>query len=229
MECRCNPLLPLELTGTHQNSRVRGVLKPTGLPSSRKDRMYPVMLDVRGRDVLVVGAGPVATQKARGLIDEGAHVTVVAPEVSDTMLALAPQAIHTRAYETTDLDGRWLVFAATGDPELQQRIHDEATQRRLWVNCADEPSRCSFILTAVHRTGPITLSVSTGGTSPALAGWLRTRLAKAIPANIEAVVTELQVRRRALQDAGTSTEAVDWNPIIDELFEGDGRRGPQQG
>lgn len=175
------------------------------------------MLDVSGRDVLVVGAGPVATQKARGLISEGARVTVVAPEIGEAMRDLRPHAIHTRTFQSSDLDDRWLVFAATGNPALQQRIHDEATQRRLWVNCADEPSRCSFVLTAVHRTGPITVSVSTGGASPALAGWLRTRLAQAIPDNIEAVVAELQSRRRTMQANGMSTEAIDWNPIIDEL------------
>ncbi len=177
------------------------------------------MLDVNGRDVLVVGAGPVATQKAQGLIAGGARVSVVAREVTDAMRELRPSTINQRTYESSDLDGCWLVFAATGDPTLQQRIHDEATNRRLWVNCADEPSRCSFILTAVHRTGPITLSVSTGGASPALARWLRTRLADAIPANIDAVIAELRVRRKAFQDSGESTESIDWKPIIDELVE----------
>jgi precorrin-2 dehydrogenase / sirohydrochlorin ferrochelatase len=180
--------------------------------------MYPVMLDVTGRDVLVVGAGPVATQKARGLINEGAVVTVVAIDLIGDMLALKPTVIHQRAYESSDLDNRWLVFAATGDADLNQRIHDEATARKIWVNCADEPSRCSFILTAVHRVGPITMSVSTGGASPALAGWLRTRMANSLPANIESVVTELQRQRREIQARGESTEAIDWRPIIDELI-----------
>jgi precorrin-2 dehydrogenase / sirohydrochlorin ferrochelatase len=181
--------------------------------------MYPVMLDVQGRDVLVVGAGPVATQKARGLINEGAIVTVIAPDLVDAMRELAPAHIYQRAYETSDLDGRWLVFAATGDARVNQQIHDEATERKIWVNCADEPARCSFILTAVHRVGPITMSVSTGGASPALAGWLRTRLAAAIPANIEEVVTELQRQRKEIQARGESTEAIDWRPIIAELVE----------
>jgi precorrin-2 dehydrogenase / sirohydrochlorin ferrochelatase len=181
--------------------------------------MYPVMLDVTGRDVLVVGAGPVATQKARGLINEGAAVTIVALDLVDDMRALSPNIIHERAYETSDLENRWLVFAATGDAELNQRIHDEATARKIWVNCADEPSRCSFILTAVHRIGPITMSVSTGGASPALAGWLRTRMANSLPANIESVATELERQRREIQARGQSTEAIDWRPIIDELVE----------
>jgi precorrin-2 dehydrogenase / sirohydrochlorin ferrochelatase len=179
--------------------------------------LYPVMLDVTGRDVLVVGAGPVATQKARGLINDGAVVTVVALDLIDDMRTLAPSVIHQRAYESTDLENRWLVFAATGDAELNQRIHDEATERKIWVNCADEPARCSFILTAVHRVGPITMSVSTGGASPALAGWLRTRMANALPTNIESVVSELQRQRREMQARGESTEAIDWRPIIDEL------------
>jgi precorrin-2 dehydrogenase / sirohydrochlorin ferrochelatase len=189
--------------------------------------MYPVMLDVLGRNILVVGAGPVATQKARGLINEGAIVTVVALDIIEDMRALKPGVIHERAYETIDLEDRWLVFAATGDAELNQRIHDEATARKIWVNCADEPARCSFILTAVHRVGPITMSVSTGGASPALAGWLRTRMANSLPANIESVAIELQRQRREIQSRGESTEAIDWRPIIDELVErAERREGP---
>ena len=179
--------------------------------------MYPVMLDVRGRDVLIVGAGPVATSKARGLVEEGARVTVVAIDILDAMRSLGPTAIHQRAYKIEDLDGRWLVFAATGDPVLQQRIYDEAIAKKIWVNCADEPDRCAFILTAVHREGPITISVSTDGASPALAGWLRTRLAAALPNNMTGVAEELQRRRREVQADGRSTEAIDWKPIIDEL------------
>lgn len=176
------------------------------------------MLDVRERDVLVVGAGPVGRQKIGGLHSEGAHVTVVAPDISPDVVALHGISIIRRAFEVSDLDGRWLVFAATGDPALQQLIHDEATARRIWVNCADEPSRCTFILPAVHREGPITISVSTGGLSPALAGWLRTRLADALPPDVGALANELRVRRTAMKDTGASTESVDWKPIIEDIL-----------
>jgi siroheme synthase-like protein len=176
------------------------------------------MLEVRDRDVLVVGAGPIGTQKARGLHAQGAHVTVVAPEISPEIDAMNGLVLLRRAYRVEDLDRRWLVIAATGDPDLQQRIHDEATERRIWVNCADEPSRCSFILPAVHRQGAVTVSVSTGGASPALAGWLRDLLARALPPDLDGLVTELQLRRAAVKGAGDSTESIAWRPIIEEIL-----------
>jgi precorrin-2 dehydrogenase / sirohydrochlorin ferrochelatase len=178
---------------------------------------YPVMMDLTGKSVLVVGAGPVATQKARGLVGQGALVTVVSPEVSDGMRQLGVSEILQRAYESSDLDGRWLVFAATGDAVVNQRVFDEATTRRLWVNCADEPDRCAFILTAVHRDGPITVSVSTGGASPALAGWLRDRIASLLPTGLAAVATELRHQRDALHASGQTTEGRSWRPIIEQL------------
>lgn len=184
---------------------------------------YPVMLDVRGRSVLVVGAGPVATQKASGLVEQGALVTVVAPEVTEAMSKLGVAEILARPFESSDLEGRWLVYAATGDTAVNQRVFDEATARRLWVNCADEPTRCAFILTAVHREGPITVSVSTGGASPALAGWLRDRFAAAMPAGIVAVAASLRRKRDELHERGESTEGRSWRPLIEELVDAQAR------
>lgn len=180
--------------------------------------VYPVMLEVRDRDVLVVGAGLIGMHKASGLHAQGARVTVVAPEMSSEICELTNVVLVRRAYRSEDLDGRWLVIAATGEPDVQQRIHDEATSRRIWVNCADEPSRCSFILPAVHCQGAVTVSVSTGGASPALAGWLRDLLAQALPPDLDGLVAELQRRRAAVKAEGNPTESVAWRPIIEEIL-----------
>lgn len=182
--------------------------------------MYPVMLDLRGRSVLVVGAGPVATRKVEGLIEEGAVVTVVAPDICDEMEALERRGLISvlrRGYETSDLDNRWLVVTATANKPVQQQVFDEGESRRVWVNAADDPERCAFILPAVLREGPVTISVSTGGASPALAGWLRNRMRSALPANLTTIVEELAARRRAIKGRGESTEALDWMPIIEEV------------
>lgn len=182
--------------------------------------MYPVMLDLRGRSVLVVGAGPVATRKVEGLIAEGALVTVVAPDVCSEMEELVTQGLISvlrRGYETSDLDDRWLVVTATANKPVQQQVFDEGEARGIWVNAADDPDRCAFILPAVLREGPVTISVSTGGASPALAGWLRTRMRSALPANLTAIAEELAGRRRAIKERGESTEALSWLPIIDEV------------
>ena len=175
------------------------------------------MLDVRGRSCLVVGAGPVGTRKAAGLVEEGADVTLVALAFSAAAEALAGVRTERRSYVRADVDGKALVIAATGDPVVNQQVYDDARVAGVWVNCADEPQRCSFILPAVVRRGPVVVSVSTGGASPALAQWLRDRLAAALPSDIEGITAELSRRRRAVQEAGRSTEGMDWTAVIEEL------------
>ncbi len=174
------------------------------------DDGYPIVVRLSGRRVLVVGAGEVALRKVRGLLAAGAVVRVVAPEVVPGFAELDAVHVERRGYDSRDLDDAWLVVAATDDPALQQRIFDEAEAQRILVNAVDDPDRCSFILPAVERRGPVIVAVSTQGRSPALAGHLRDRLAQAIPADIEAVAAELAARRRDIQSAGGSTEDHDW-------------------
>lgn len=186
--------------------------------------MYPVMLDLRGRRVLIVGAGPIATRKAEGVLADGALVRVVAPAVCDEMLALKNAnpntiTIDTRAYEVADLDGAWLVITATNDRTVQQQVYDDAVAACCWVNAADDPDRCAFILPAVHREGPVTVSVSTAGASPALAQALRDRMRACVPSDIAAIADELRERRATIKAAGGSTEAIDWRPIVDGLLD----------
>ena len=125
---------------------------------------YVACLDLKGRSCLVVGDGAMAREKVDGLRASGAIVNVVAPQ----------------DYRTVDLDGNWLVIAATSDDELNRRISAEAKRRRIFCNIADVPDLCSFILPAVHRIDPIAVAVSTGGASPALAQRLRSEIAAVV-------------------------------------------------
>ena len=178
------------------------------------------MLDVRDRPCLVVGAGPVGTRKVEGLLAQGALVTVVSPVLSTRVQALREDGqitVGMRPYEPADLNGCWLVIAATGNETVNQSVYNDAQTARVWANCADEPDRCAFILPAVHRDGQITISVSTGGASPSLAKWLRDRLADALPSDADGLAVALAERRRQVQADGGSTEDIDWRPIIDEL------------
>jgi uroporphyrin-III C-methyltransferase/precorrin-2 dehydrogenase/sirohydrochlorin ferrochelatase len=111
----------------------------------------------------------------------------------------------------------WLVVTATDDAVVQQAVFDAGTARRIWVNAADDPTRCSFILPAVHRNGSVIVAVSTSGSSPALAGWLRTRLAAALPSRINEIAQSLAGRRAQMRARGESTESFDWRPIIEQL------------
>jgi siroheme synthase-like protein len=140
---------------------------------------YMACLDLGGRSCLVVGGGRVGIEKASGLLECGAGVTVVAPQ-ADPELADLPVEWIRRAYGASDLDGRFLVVAATSNRSVNRRVFADAEARSLFCNVVDTPELCSFILPAVHREGPIALAVSTGGASPALAQHLRERLAEQI-------------------------------------------------
>jgi siroheme synthase-like protein len=178
---------------------------------------YPVSLNVSGHSCLVVGGGKVAARKARSLLDCGATVTVIAAAVSDDMEALVPSlcALEQRDYAKGDASAFRLVVTATGIPEVDGTVYADAEAAGVWANSADDPAHCSFILPAVHRDGAVTVSVSTGGLSPALASWLRTRLAADAGEGLGVLAQLLGEARASLKQAGLSSESVDWTPLLD--------------
>jgi precorrin-2 dehydrogenase/sirohydrochlorin ferrochelatase len=142
-------------------------------------RYYMACLDLRGRGCLVVGGGRVGLEKARGLLDSGARVTVVAPEVEPELLDLPVEWLCER-YTASALEDTWLVVAATPDRGVNREVFDDAEQRGIFCNVVDDPELCSLILPAVHRVDPIAVAVSTGGASPALAQRLRDDIARVV-------------------------------------------------
>ena len=157
-------------------------------------RYYMACLDLTGRSVLVVGGGRVALEKVEGLLDCGASVTVVAPQIVPELEKLPLELIR-RGYRREDLDRRFLVVAATSTTSLNRRVYREAEARALLCNVVDVPELCSFILPAVHRADPIAVAISTGGASPALAQRLRDEVA----AVVRPEHAELAVRLRDLR------------------------------
>src|SRR5579859_253481 len=131
------------------------------------DVLYPVDLVVEGRRCVVVGGGSVAARKVEGLVAAGAEVIVVAPEVHESIRAQHGVVVEQRAYRRGDLDGAWLAIAATDDPEVNGQVHADGEAAHLWVNAVDDPPSCSFTLPAVLRQGPVQVTVSTSGHSPA--------------------------------------------------------------
>jgi siroheme synthase-like protein len=176
--------------------------------------LYPVSLVVAGKECVVVGGGTVATRKVAGLVAAGAKVRVIAPEVCEEIRAMPVEVVQ-RPYQSGDLDVAWLVIAATDDPEINQQVHADGRQARVWVNAADDPDACSFLLPAVVRQGPITVAVSTSGHSPALAGWLKDQIAAQIGPEMALLAELLSEARDELKAAGRSTEDVDWRRALD--------------
>jgi precorrin-2 dehydrogenase / sirohydrochlorin ferrochelatase len=142
-------------------------------------RYYMACIDLTGRSVLVIGGGRVACEKVEGLLGSGARITVVAPQVVPELAALDVTLVR-RGYRTEDLDGHFLVIAATSTTSVNRRVFREAEARAQLCNVVDVPELCSFILPAVHRHDPIAVAVSTGGASPALAQRLRDEIAAVV-------------------------------------------------
>ena len=149
------------------------------MSAGSRPHYYPVLLDLRGRRAIVVGGGTIAEGKVAPLVDAGAVVTVVAPEITPGLAALARDGRFThsaRSYAAGDLEDAYLAIAATDDPEVNHAVHAEAEAKGVLVNVVDDPEYCGFILPSILRRGDLVVSVSTSGNAPALAVRVRERL-----------------------------------------------------
>lgn len=203
------------VTGACGDATPQGAAPGGGSASSR--RFFPVSLDVSGRRCLVVGGGAVAARKVRALIECEATVTIVAPGLHEDMEMLVPSvsAVLRRSYRRGEAAAFWLVITATGDPMVDGAVHDDAEAAGVWVNAADDRAHSSFILPAVHRDGSVTVAVSTGGRSPALASWLRDRAAAQGGSSLGALADLLGEARARLRAAGARSDSVDWTALLD--------------
>lgn len=178
------------------------------------DELYPVALRLVGRPCLVVGGGPVAARKCAGLVECGARVTVVAPRVDPSIEALGATVVR-RPYRSGEAGRYRLVVTATGIPEVDGQVAADADAAGVWVNSADDPDHCTFVLPSVHRDPPVTVAVSTGGASPALAVWLRRRIGEHLGPGVGVLAVLLEEARRDLKAGGLDTGAVDWSALLD--------------
>jgi siroheme synthase-like protein len=176
---------------------------------------YPVNLVVAGRACLVVGGGRIATRKARGLLECGARVTVVAPDVSPELEALPGVICQRRPYRSGEVADYRLAITATGDPEVDGAVFRDGEEHGVWVNSADDPERCSFTLPALVRQGPLLATFSTSGQSPALATWLRRQYGDQFGPEHEVLLELLVEQRDRIRREGRPTEGLDWQPALD--------------
>ncbi len=177
--------------------------------------IVPVGLRVQGRRIVVVGAGRIAARKAAAYADQGALLTVIAPEHGPDMARIDVDVRIHRRFEASDLDEAWLTVTATGDPVVDGAVFDAAENRRIWCNAADDPGHCSAILPAVSRAGDITVAVSTGGRSPAVASWLRRRIDALLDDNTLTIAEACANVRTKVRAAGLSTEVPGWSRVLD--------------
>lgn len=179
---------------------------------------YPVNLLVDGRRCVVVGAGRIAARKVEALLDAGAAVHVVAPDLGDEIAAWRDAGRLTadeRGFEATDLDGAWLATAATSEPGINRSVFEAAEARRIWVNAADDPEHCSFTLMSVVRQGDLVVTIGTGGRSPALATYLKDHVSQEMGPEWGELLELLSEARERLRAGGRSSETVDWRRALD--------------
>jgi siroheme synthase-like protein len=177
--------------------------------------LYPINLRVKDSPCLVIGGGKVAASKVLGLLEAGAVVTVIAPEVIDDLAAQAGVRIERRRYRPGDLAGYRLAIVATDDPAVNRAVYLEGETNGVWVNAADDPDNCSFTLPARIRRGSLLVTFATGGNSPALASWLRRRYTDEFGPEYEVLIDLLAEARAELIARGQSSEGPGWQLALD--------------
>jgi len=189
---------------------------------------YPIFLEMKDRRCVVIGGGAVAERRVEGLVAVGANVTVISPAITEGLRDLLTQgAIRhvAREYQTGDRAGYDLFFVATDNLEINAVVSSEARSLRVWVNSADDPDHCDFILPGVIRRGDLTVAVSTGGASPAVTRAIREELDEYFTADYARFVQIAGEVRRELREKSFSPGASAWNRAL----QGDFRRLIKEG
>jgi len=193
---------------------------------------YPIFLDVEGRRCLVVGGGPVGTEKVEKLVEHGAVVRLVAPEITPALaeaVAAGRVAEHrSRGYRTEDLDGCFLVIAATNLESVNTSVWEDAEARGMPVNVVDVPHLCNFIVPSIVRRGELAIAVSTGGASPVVAKHIRRDLESRYGPEWEALVAllrdlrdDLKVRYPDMPGRRDAVERLLATDVVERLAAGD--------
>ncbi|MCC5951846.1 MAG: bifunctional precorrin-2 dehydrogenase/sirohydrochlorin ferrochelatase [Acidimicrobiia bacterium] len=178
------------------------------------ETLYPVNLVLEGRPVLVVGGGRVAAQKVPELVRCGAVVRVVALSVrSDVAEQVA--SVEERPYRSGEAADYHLVVTTTDDPAVNRQVHEDAEAAGVLVNSADDPANCSFTLPSRVRQGPLLVTFSTAGRSPAIATWLRRRFTEEFGPEYATLIEILAAERDRIRAGGESSEDRDWQSALD--------------
>jgi len=165
--------------------------------------LFPIFLKLTGRPCIVIGAGHLAESKIESLQTATARVTVIAPAATGRIVAMAESGEvvwHQREYAAGDLDGQFLVVAATNVPAVNRAVFAEAEATGILINAVDDPPFCDFYFPSVVRRGDLQIAISTAGHSPALAQRLRKEINALLPLDTGEWLAELgNLRREVLQ------------------------------
>ena len=180
---------------------------------------YPAFVDVRGRRCIVIGGGDIGEEKAIKLLECGAKVTVISPDINDGVRHLADDDKVTwirREYQQGDLELAFIAIAATSENTVNRRIAKEAQERNVLLNVVDVTHLCTFIAPSVARRGDVTIATSTGGVSPALARKFREELSHSRLLEYADLTPLLSEARTELKRIGITVDPNHWQSCINE-------------
>ena len=183
-------------------------------------KFYPLFMDLAGRPCLVVGAGAIAARKARSLLACGARVTIVGVRPAPACRALERRgaAVRDRRFRSTDVGRQALIIAATDDPAVNAAVAALARGKRIPVNAVDDPANCTFIVPALVTRGDLTVAISTGGKSPAVARLVKARIAEVLGDEYAALVRLLGAHRERMKKTVVTQpkRARAWKRMLDD-------------
>jgi siroheme synthase-like protein len=170
----------------------------------QKNPLYPVFLKLENMHLLLIGAGNIGMEKLQSLLanSPSTRITIVSIIVSEQVAAFVSGyeniVIHQKAFEESDLDGKDIVIAATGDREVSEVVRELCTERRILVNVADTPDLCDFYLGSIVQKGNLKIAISTNGKSPTAAKRIKEMLNLSLPPEIDDTLENLHAIRKQL-------------------------------
>jgi siroheme synthase-like protein len=182
---------------------------------------YPVFLEMKDRPCVVIGGGAVAQRKVAGLLAAAANVTVISPAITEELRSLVARRaiLHVaRIYQKGDLTDYDIAVVATDDPEINAAVYSDARSLNIWVNVADDPAHCDFILPAILRRGDLTIAVSTSGASPAVTRAIREELEEYFADDYARFVRIAGEVRQELSEKSLSVSGEAWNKALKGPF-----------
>ncbi len=167
-------------------------------------KLYPLMINLENLSAVVIGGGEVALRKVSDLLESGARVRVISPQVHEEITGLQGEfgknlTVETREYRNGDLDGAGLVYSATNDSTVNREVFREAESRGVFINSVDDPENCTFYVPSYFTRGNLIVSVSTSGASPAMAARVRRELEECIDDGIEEMLEAMKLARELLK------------------------------
>jgi siroheme synthase-like protein len=186
-------------------------------------KYYPIFINLKGKNCVVVGGGNVALRKIQMLLECGGDIRVISPDFCEEITKLAINKrikVMPRKYKKGDLQGSFIAVIATNDQDVNRKIAEEAKREKVLLNVVDNPEISDFIVPSILTRGDLIIAVSTGGKSPALARKIRTKLEEYIGEEYTGLVQMVNEIRTEFKRNGNRLEGEDWQKAInlDELI-----------